>query len=204
MVRGLHLQPKEATMLSCGDWFTLSEMRTWQDAMAMCLRDTLFSCYFVILFHSMTDACCLDLKIWCIHEYIIQYEKYSTCDINILNCIINIYRLPVKCRVQFKILMHTYNSLHEQSPRYISDILTVYQPIRTLRSMGSVTLVVPRVRTSSYSERKFQCSAAKLWNVLPAHIPESKTLNIFKMLLKTPFWSLISFLFLFLSQFYII
>ena len=43
--------------------------------------------------------------------------------------------------------------------------------------MGSVTLVVPSVRTSSYGERKFQCSAAKLWNALPAHIRESKTLN---------------------------
>ena len=66
----------------------------------------------------------------------------------------------------------------------ISDMLTVYQPRRTLHSMGSVTLVVLRVRTSSYGKRKFQCSAAKLWNALPPHIRESKTLNIFKMLLK--------------------
>ena len=49
-------------------------------------------------------------------------------------------------------------------------------------SMHSVTLVVPRVRTSSYEN-------FKLWNALPAHIRDSKTLNIFKMLLKTNLFS---------------
>jgi len=101
----------------------------------------------------------------------------------------DLHWLPVKYRVQFKILMHTYKALHEEAPRYISDTLAVYQPRRTLRSMGSVTLVVPKVRTSSYGERTFQCSAAKLWNVLQTHIRESKTLNIFKMLLKTHLFS---------------
>ena len=48
-------------------------------------------------------------------------------------------------------LQHIQNTaaLHEQAPRYISDMLTVYQPRRTLRSIGSVTLIVPWVRTSS-------------------------------------------------------
>jgi len=63
----------------------------------------------------------------------------------------DLHWLPVKYRVQFKILMHTYKAPHEQAPRYISDMLTVYQP-RTLRSMVSVTSVVPRVRTSSCDE----------------------------------------------------
>jgi hypothetical protein len=101
----------------------------------------------------------------------------------------DLHWLPVKYRVQFKILMHTYKALHEQAPGYISDMLTVYQPRRTLRSMDSVTLVVPRGRTSTFGERTFQCSAAKLWNALPAHIRESKTLNSFKKLLKTHLFS---------------
>jgi len=71
-----------------------------------------------------------------------------------LHLLKDLHWLPVKYPVQFKILMHTYKDLHEQAPRYISDMLTVYQPRRTPRSMGSVKLVVPRVRTSSYGERK--------------------------------------------------
>jgi len=38
----------------------------------------------------------------------------------------DLHWLPVKYRVQFKILMHTYKVLHGQTPRYISDMLTVY------------------------------------------------------------------------------
>jgi len=37
-------------------------------------------------------------------------------------------------------------------------------------------------------KEKFQCSAAKLWNALPTHIRESKTLNIKKKLPKTHFF----------------
>ena len=51
--------------------------------------------------------------------------------------------------------------------------------------MDSVTQEVPRARTVTYGDRTFQCSAAKLWNALPAHIREAKTLNTFKKLLKT-------------------
>ena len=81
--------------------------------------------------------------------------------------------------------MHTYKVLHGQAPGYMSDMLNVYKSRRPLRSMDYVTLEVPRARTVIYGDRKFQCSAAKLWNALPAHIREAKTLNIFKKLLKT-------------------
>ena len=97
----------------------------------------------------------------------------------------NLHWLPVNYRVQFKILMHTYKALHGQAPGYISDMLNVYQPRRMLRSMDLVTLEVPRARTVTDGDRKFQCSAAKLWNALPAHIREAKTRNTFKKLLKT-------------------
>ena len=87
----------------------------------------------------------------------------------------NLHWLHVNYHVQFKILMHIYKALRGQVPGYISDMLNVYQPRRTLRSMDSVTLEVPKARTVTYHDRKFQCSAAKLWNALPAHIHEAKT-----------------------------
>ena len=89
----------------------------------------------------------------------------------------NLHRLPVNYRVQLSILMHTYKALHGQAPGYISNMLNVFQPRRTLRFMHSVTLEVPRARTVAYGDRKFQCSAAKLWNALPAHIREEKPLT---------------------------
>ena len=81
--------------------------------------------------------------------------------------------------------MHTYKAIHGQAPGYISYMLNVYQPRKTLRSMDSVTLKVPRARTVTYGNKKVQCSAAKLWNALPAHMGEAQTLNTTKKLLKT-------------------
>ena len=97
----------------------------------------------------------------------------------------HLHWLPVNYRVQFKISVHTYEALHGQAPGYITDMLNVYQPRRTVRSMDSVTLEVPRARTVTYGDRKSQFSAAKLWNALPAHIREAQTLNTLKKLLKT-------------------
>ena len=78
--------------------------------------------------------------------------------------------------MEFKILMHTYNTLHWQAPWYILDMLTVCQQKRTIRSIISVTLAVPRARTSNYDEIYFQCTAVKVWSAPVAHIRESNIL----------------------------
>ena len=77
-------------------------------------------------------------------------------------------------RVQLKILMHTYKALHGQAPGYILDILN--EPTKKNATIHGFS----DTRTVTYGDRKFQCSAAKLWNALPAHIREAKTLNTFK------------------------
>jgi hypothetical protein len=64
------------------------------------------------------------------------------------------------------------------------NILVVYQPQRHPRSAGTLSLVVPRAR-NRYGERRFNVSAATLWNKLPYSIQTAPSLNIFKKLLKT-------------------
>ena len=98
--------------------------------------------------------------------------------------------LPIKHRVQFKILMHTYKALHGLAPKYISDMLCVYQPKRALRSMDTCTLVVPKARTVTYGDRQYKSMAPKLWNALPARIRQARTLETFKSQLKTHFFTL--------------
>jgi flagellar biosynthesis chaperone FliJ len=93
--------------------------------------------------------------------------------------------LPVKARIDFKVLTHTFKALHEQAPAYVSGMLKVYQPTRSLRSQNSLTLVVPHTRTVTYGERSFYAAAPTLWNSLPSQIREANTLNVFKGLLKT-------------------
>ena len=93
--------------------------------------------------------------------------------------------LPKDLRIKFKILLHTYKGLHGHAPGYITDMLDIYTPTRTLRSTDSLTLVVPKLKTITYGERHFKYAAARLWNHLPNFIRETNTLSQFKKSLKT-------------------
>ena len=61
--------------------------------------------------------------------------------------------LPVKFRIDFKILMLTYKVLNNQAPDSISELLTLYKPSRALRSYCQMLLVVPK--TELYGDRSF-------------------------------------------------
>lgn len=93
--------------------------------------------------------------------------------------------LPVKFRIDFKILMLTYKALDNQAPDCISELLTLYKPSRALRSSCQMLLVVPKTKTKLYGDRSFAASAPRLWNILPVDIKNSESLNIFKSKVKT-------------------
>ncbi len=61
----------------------------------------------------------------------------------------HLHWLPIRYRIQFKILLFTYKALHNLAPSYLSELLHVYVPTRSLRSSASVTLVVPSVRLTT-------------------------------------------------------
>ncbi len=81
----------------------------------------------------------------------------------------------------YKILIHTYNALHDRSPLYIKDMLNIYRPSRTLRSQNSLTLVIPRARTVRHGQRSFKHSAPSLWNAFPNNIREAKTISEYNL-----------------------
>ena len=79
----------------------------------------------------------------------------------------------------------TYKALHGYAPPYIRELLTVYEPRRTLRSESTGKLVVPRSHKKSAGDRAFSVSAPRLWNELPQNVTECKTIDSFKKHLKT-------------------
>ena len=93
--------------------------------------------------------------------------------------------LPVKYRVQYKILTHAYKAINDSSPIYIRDMVEVYKPVRNLRSTETVSLVLPKSRSVKYGNRSFVYAAPKLWNSLPVNVRNADTLTSFKKLLKT-------------------
>ncbi len=52
--------------------------------------------------------------------------------------------LPIKYRIDFKILLFVYKALNNLAPQYLTDLLRPYTPSRTLRSSDLCLLIVPR------------------------------------------------------------
>ena len=100
-------------------------------------------------------------------------------------CLKQLHWLPIKFRIDFKILLLVFKSLHGLTPRYIQDLLIPYTPQRNLRSNDNLLLEVPRTRLMSCGDRAFSVAGPKLWNSLPKDIKVLKTVNSFKSKLKT-------------------
>lgn len=98
--------------------------------------------------------------------------------------------LPIKYRIIYKILLLTFKCLHGLAPDYLTDLIQVYKPSRTLRSSSNLNLTVPSVSTVSYGQRSFFHAAPKLWKDLPNHVKNSMTLGQFKSSLKTHLFTL--------------
>nr|XP_055049551.1 uncharacterized protein LOC129435072 [Misgurnus anguillicaudatus] len=97
----------------------------------------------------------------------------------------SLHWLPVKYRIQFKISLITYKALNGLAPSYLRELLSEYNPSRTLRSQNSGLLIIPRLSKVSKSGRSFSYLAPKLWNDLPTDVRESDTVDNFKSRLKT-------------------
>ena len=101
----------------------------------------------------------------------------------------SLHWLPVHFRIHFKILLFVFKSFHGLAPPFISDLLKLYIPKRSLRSAGKLLLVVPRSKLVHRGDRAFSVAAPKLWNKLPFHIKSAPSLPVFKSRLKTLFYS---------------
>jgi hypothetical protein len=93
--------------------------------------------------------------------------------------------LPVPERIIFKILLLTFKALHGMAPVYLTELLTSYEPQRTLRSTHQNLLLVPRTKLKYYGDRSFSKCAPVLWNNLPLELRQATELTQFKSKLKT-------------------
>ncbi len=98
--------------------------------------------------------------------------------------------LPIQARVDFKLLIFAYFCLNGLAPSYLSELLQVYKPLRSLRSQDKGALFVPRTKLKRRGDRAFAVAAPKLWNNLPLHIRSAPTLGSFKSRLKMHFHSI--------------
>ncbi len=101
----------------------------------------------------------------------------------------SLHWLPIKFRISYKILLLPYKALNDLAPAYLTNLLSRYNPTRSLRSQNSGLLVVPRIAKSTKGGRTFSYLAPKLWNSLPDNVRGSDTLSLFKSRLKMHLFS---------------
>jgi hypothetical protein len=91
--------------------------------------------------------------------------------------LVSLHWLPVHYRCQYQLLMYVFKSLHGSAPIYLQELVSVYQPTRSLRSENSALIKPPRIRTKTYGEWRFDKAAATLWNILATWSIEEWTIT---------------------------
>jgi len=95
--------------------------------------------------------------------------------------------LPISQRIKYKIALLTFKILHFGKPSYLADLVSFYQPSRTLRSTNSLLLSVPNIR-SAVGRRSFSFAAPTIWNDLPLPLRSFTSIPTFCKKLKTNYF----------------
>ena len=89
--------------------------------------------------------------------------------------------LPVKTRINFKILVNVYKCLHSQAPNYLCELITpAISTYPTRSSCDKLLLQIPKTRTVT-GDKAFQIAAPRLWNDLPRNIREATSPSNFQV-----------------------
>ena len=96
--------------------------------------------------------------------------------------------LPIRQRIEFKILLQTWKILHGVAPCYLNELVRSYVPQRNLRSSNRLLLETQKTRVT-YGNRAFFASAPDLWNRLPLELKTIDSLEVFKSKLKSYLFS---------------
>jgi len=105
----------------------------------------------------------------------------------IISIKLNLHWLPVRYRINFKILLLTFKALYGMAPSYIIDLIHIKTITRyLLRSTEGVLLKHPSGRMKkSFGDGSFSVAVSTLWNTLPVSLCIIKCISTFKSNLKT-------------------
>lgn len=105
--------------------------------------------------------------------------------VHITPVLYSLHWLPVQFRIDFKILLFVFKALNGRAPEYISEILTLREHSRSLRSSNQLVLEVPRSKYKRWGDQAFAVAAPRLWNKLPPDIRTTADETLFRSKLKT-------------------
>ena len=116
-------------------------------------------------------------------KLVLGYSKYDSSKMA-LN---TLHWLPVKKRIDFKILSLVHKCLYGEAPEYLKNLLIIQHGGRDgLRSAAdSMKLIIPRTQYTTFADRSFSVYGPRIWNALPKRIREIENLDQFKKQIKT-------------------
>ena len=99
--------------------------------------------------------------------------------------------VALRARFSFKTACLCFNTFTSSTPAYLSDLLYLYSPSRSLRSGADIRLLkIPLYRCKTKGNRAFSYFGPSVWNSLPLHIRNATTIDTFKPALKTYLFNL--------------
>ena len=123
-------------------------------------------------------------KIQRVQNYAARIINRTTWEDSISKQLKELHWLPIKERIQYKVILFVFKALNNLAPTYLKRLLIHRNPVRTLRSSQQRLLYIKRFRTR-YGKRAFSYIGPKLWNQLPLEMRTVDSLPNFKTLLKT-------------------
>jgi exonuclease III len=104
--------------------------------------------------------------------------------------LVKLHWLPVSERIKYKTASICFNIVTGSAPSYLSDLVSLYTPSRSLRSSTDSRLLrQSRYNRKSHGFRSFSFYGPQLWNYLPFQIRHSSSSESFKSSLKTYLFS---------------
>ena len=118
---------------------------------------------------------------------IVVCKKYKNDHTSVTELMWGLHWLPIRARIQYKILLLVYKAFTNGSPTYLADMMTSCNPVRSTRSSHKVNLlVVPHQISNKYSEKAFAVVGPRLWNeLLTDELRGCNSVDTFKKKLKT-------------------
>ena len=94
--------------------------------------------------------------------------------------------LPVSEWIKYKTACMCYNAITGSAPSYLSELLHLYSPSHSLRSVSDTRMLkIQRFNRETHGFCTFSHFGPHIWNNLPQNIRHSATLSSFKSQLKT-------------------
>ena len=101
--------------------------------------------------------------------------------------LIKLHWLPVKYRIEYKILLLVYKLLFVTgvAPSYLASLIPPYIPGRSGLRSASSNQWAKQITKKKYGDRAFSDSGPHLWNNINLDLKNSPSIEVFKKDLKT-------------------